>query len=234
MQDQLFDLATIVEDDDVRGELETYGEWTAIGVTLRGNAATGEPLPFSHVEHAVEVLRGERNKSHVKETTTLWQLGDLLNYAELYHPEEYSQLLTATMYKKESLGNVQRIAEAIEPARRYDPNLVSFWLYGHVYTLPAFEADELLEQFVAEELTYQQVKDEARELREAHEKAEAEQPSIDGLEDDGDGPTDAENGLDDDESDAMPTGSDTCPLCDGAGHVSHDRREAYLREEVGA
>lgn len=189
-------------------ERELPGEWNEVYWI----APTGG-LSWEQYEKLVAIKRHVRNQREKKLNTDLWQLADILNWGLMEFGESFYQLFEGGHYKQESLANIARIGEAFDVERRWSPDAISFWTHGDVYTLDPIDADELLEQYAAGELTRGELRDEVRLLR------EGKSPGASG-------------GGSDDKKSHQHSLLDTCPLCDGLGEVTPDRREAYLMEEA--
>lgn len=160
---------------------------------------------------AVKVaIRKERSK---RSSIDKWQLADQLNWGLMIFGHEFYDLFDETHYERDVLGNIARIGAAFDNDRRWDPKLVSFWTHGEVSTLEPMDADDLLEQYANSELTRAELRHEVSLIKKG----------------DSPGASGGKSSKSDDENQGKLL--DTCPLCDGLGEVTPDRRKAYLTEE---
>lgn len=170
-------------------------------------------LSWEQFDKLVTIKRHVRNQREKKLNTDLWQLADILNWGLMEFGESFYQLFDGGHYRRESLANIALIGEAFDVERRWAPDEISFWTHGVVYKLDPIDADELLEQYASGELTRDEMREEARMIREG-------------------GAPGASGGSSGSKSESHQHSLlDTCPLCDGLGEVTPDRREAYLSEE---
>ena len=196
------------EDAEAIDQEKLPGEWSDVyWKPPRGG------LSWKQYARVVEIARERRNERERKLQTDLWRLADILNWGLMEFGQSFYQLFDGGHYGRESLGNIARIGEHFETPRRWRPELVSFWTHAEV--IPVDEkidpsiGDELLGRYARGEIDRQDLRDAVAAL--VGKKAGGSGGSGD---DSGQGKL-----------------LDTCPLCDGVGEVTPDRRVAYLREE---
>ena len=172
-------------------------------------------LSWSQYGQIVEAKRGQRNARERKLQTDLWQMADLLNWGLMEFGQSFYQLFDERHYTRESLGNIARIGEHFEIARRWRPDRVSFWTHADVIPVDKkFDdptvGDDLLSRYARDEIDRQDLRDAVAGLL---------------------GKKASGSGDSGESSKTQDSLLDTCPLCDGLGEVAPDRRIAYLREE---
>lgn len=93
----------------------------------------------------------------VEESIQFW-LGDLMELGELRWGEKYTQALKATEYAEKTLRNVSRVARAIPPERRRDPEVVPFSHHAEVAALEPDQQEYWLTKCEEEGLTREQLR----------------------------------------------------------------------------
>jgi hypothetical protein len=197
-------------DDELEvAQEELPGEWHD-----RYWVAPVDGLSWEQFESLVSAKRRDRNRHEKKLNTDLWQLGDILTWGLGTFGHDFWQLFDPAhtlQYEQESLENIQRIADAMDVSRRWSPARISFWIHAVVYKLNPVDGDELLEQYAAGELTREQMRLEAADIR--------------------DGKKSGASGGSGDSSD-QDTLLETCPLCHTEHAVTPDQRAEYIRHEA--
>jgi hypothetical protein len=180
------------------------GEWTDT------YWAPSRALPYEVYEKIWTRTADLKEITQEEDSTLDWWLGDQMNNAEMDVGDDYYQFIENRQLTKWSLIKIRRLSEEFKAEERWHPSKVSSWTHWEVVRIKdnPYARQKFLAKY-AEDETY------SRDDLRADVKAwlEEHQPSQDEL------PGTEESELPD------------CPLCEGAGKVTHDRRQAYLMEE---
>lgn len=180
------------------------GEWSATGWR-----APADGMQFEQWERVGEKIREKKNRAERKLSEACWQWGDWLNWGEPYFGERHAQALEETDYHPGSLHRISKTCAELPGSRRRER--VTFWKHAEVLGLSEDDQDALLRLAEEQGWTTVEIRMEAAKLRRSASEGGAEQVQFE----------------------ADPDGQETCPLCSGSGTVSHDRKEAYFKEEAG-
>lgn len=177
------------------------GEWTET------SWSPPRALTYDEYEVIFNRVRTRRNEQERGLDTLLWWLADVMNNGEMDLGEQFYQMTTGKMLSKESLIKIRRMGEEFPPGTRWRPEEVSFWTHWEVVRIkddPKQRGSLLARYAIDDDYSRDDLRQSVSDL-------------VDGSEGGGDGGGDSD----------LPD----CPLCSGSGHVTADRREAYLREE---
>lgn len=155
-----------------------------------------------------KILKREYHEAEQSLDTRLWRRGDWLNYGEDAFGEEASQEIEEEDYTDGALGVVARTCEAFPHDKRHSPAHLTFWKHAEIRHVKDAGARWRLADTAADEGW---TKIQCREAVQDWKRESAEEPLF--------------------EDEQPDPGLHPCPLCDGAGQITGDRRAAYFKEE---
>lgn len=186
---------------------ELPGVWSATGWSPGGLGMDFETWAFTFGETDKELSEAEKTVSE-----KAWQIGDQINHGTMaYHEgDAWAQVLDESHYRPKTRDLIADTCRLIPWGLRRPHHELAFWHHYELRKLEPADMKQMIKDAVEQKLTQAEIRFRVQGIL---------NPPVDDLQDEMfEGEGEADQGPD-------------CPLCNGTGHVSEDRRRAYLMEE---